>query len=113
VDRADLVVLVVPAEVHACAAATALAARLRERAAAVRLVVRGPAPGGLSPVDVSRALRLPLVAAMRPAPGLAAALDAGRLPARSTRGPLARAAEAVLGSLASLPSFTAAGRRAA
>lgn len=98
-DRAELVVLVVPADVRACAAATPLAERLRARGAPVRLVVRGPAPGGLAAADVSRALSLPLVAAMRPAPGLAAALDAGRLPIRSARSPLARAAATVLDAL--------------
>lgn len=95
-DRADLVVLVVPAEVRACAAATPLAEQLRQRGSTVRLVVRGPAPGGLLPADVSRVLALPLLASMRPAPGLAAALDAGRLLFRTMRNPLARAAGLVL-----------------
>jgi secretion/DNA translocation related CpaE-like protein len=95
-NRADLVVLVVPAEVRACAAALQVADRLRALGAPARLVVRGPSPGGLLPADVSRALALPLVAAMRPAPGLAAALDAGRLPFRTPRSPLARGANAVL-----------------
>jgi secretion/DNA translocation related CpaE-like protein len=107
-DRAELVVLVVPAEVRACAAATPLVERLRARGVPVRLVVRGPAPGGLTPVDVSRTLRLPLLAAMRPAPGLAAALEAGRLPVRSMRGPLAKAAGLVLGSLAGASESRAA-----
>lgn len=95
-DRSDLVVLVVPAEVRACAAARPVAARLRDRGCPVRAVVRGPAPGGLVPADVARALAVPLLAAMRPAPRLTAALDAGKLPLRSARGPLARAARAVL-----------------
>jgi secretion/DNA translocation related CpaE-like protein len=95
-DRAELVVLVVPAEVRACAAATPIADRLRSRGAPVRLVVRGPSPGGLAPSDVSRTLSLPLLTSMRPAPGLAAALETGRLPFRSARNPLARAAETVL-----------------
>lgn len=95
-SRADLVVLVVPAEVRACAAAVPVLDRLQALGAPVRLVVRGPSPGGLLPVDVSRALGLPVLTAMRPAAGLAAALDAGRLPIRSTRSPLARAAATVL-----------------
>jgi len=99
-DRADLVVLVVPADARACAAVLPVSDVLRARGAPVRLVVRGPAPGGLAPADVSRALELPLLTSMRPAPGLAAALDAGRLPFRTARSPLARAAGAVLDALA-------------
>ncbi len=97
-ETADLAVLVVPAEVRACAAAATVAARVRHYGVALRLVVRGPAPGGLTPDDVSRALDLPLLAAMRPQPGLAGALDRGAVPGRS-RGPLATAARQVLGVL--------------
>ena len=62
------------------------------------MVVRGPAPGGITPSDVSRALGLPVLAAMRPQPGLAGALDRGLVPGRS-RGPLATAARQVLAVL--------------
>lgn len=99
-DRCELVVLVVPADVRSCAAARPIADHLRLRGARARLVVRGPAPGGLAPVDLSRTLGLPLLAAMRPAPGLATLVDAGRLPVRSARSPLARAAGIVLDALA-------------
>lgn len=95
---ADLAVLVVPAEVRACAAATTVVERVARHGAALRLVVRGPAPGGLTAADVSRALGLPLLAAMRPQPGLAAALDRGQPPGRA-RGPLAAAARQVLAAL--------------
>jgi secretion/DNA translocation related CpaE-like protein len=94
-ETADLAVLVVPAEVRACAAASAVAARVLRFGVSLQLVVRGPAPGGLTPRDVSRALGLPLLAAMRPQPGLASALDRGAVPGRS-RGPLATAAAQVL-----------------
>ncbi len=97
-ESADLAVLVVPAEVRACAAAAAVAARVRRNGVALQLVVRGPAPGGITPSDISRALDLPLIAAMRPQPGLAAALDRGVVPGRS-RGPLATAAGQVLAVL--------------
>jgi len=109
IDRAGLVVLVLPAEVRACSAALPVARRLLARGAPARLVVRGPAPGGLAPVDLSRALGLPLLATMRPAPGLAAALDAGRLPFRSERNPLARAAGAVLDAVPGAGSVGGAG----
>ncbi len=97
-ETADLAVLVVPAEVRACAAAASVAARVQRCGVALQLVVRGPAPGGLTPRDVSRALDLPLLAAMRGQPGLAGALDRGAVPGRS-RGPLATAARQVLGVL--------------
>ncbi|MGH3914230.1 MAG: hypothetical protein ACRDTC_12615, partial [Pseudonocardiaceae bacterium] len=97
-ESADLAVLVVPAEVRACAAAAPVAARVQRHGIALQLVVRGPAPGGLTPHDVSRALDLPLLAAMRPQPGLAGALDRGAVPGR-TRGPLATAARQVVVAL--------------
>lgn len=84
-----------PAEVRACAAAAAVVARVRRYGVSLQLVVRGPAPGGITPTDISRALDLPLLAAMRPQPGLAGALDRGAMPGRS-RGPLATAARWVL-----------------
>lgn len=97
-ETADLAVLVVPAEVRACAAAATVAARVLRYGVALQLVVRGPAPGGITPDDVSRALELPLLATMRPQPGLAGALDRGAVPGRS-RGPLATAARQVLAVL--------------
>jgi len=95
---ADLAVLVVPAEVRAAAAAATVLERVARHGAVLRLVVRGPAPGGLTAADVSRALGLPLLAAMRPQPGLAGALDRGQPPGRA-RGPLAVAARQVLTAL--------------
>jgi secretion/DNA translocation related CpaE-like protein len=97
-DRADLAVLVVPAEVRACAAAARVVAAMEARAVGLQLVVRGPAPGGLSASDVSEALGIPLLAAMRPQPGLAAALERGTL-TQARRSPLAAAARQVLATL--------------
>lgn len=97
-ENADLAVLVVPAEVRACAAASTVAARVVRHGVPLQLVVRGPAPGGLTPKDISRALDVPLLAAMRPQPGLAGALDRGAVPGRA-RGPLAAAAQEVLAVL--------------
>ncbi len=48
------------------------------------LVVRGPAPGGITPDEVATALGLPLVAAMRAERGLARALERGE---RTRAGP--------------------------
>jgi secretion/DNA translocation related CpaE-like protein len=92
---ADLAVLVVPADVRSCAAAGRVAAALAEGGAPLRLVVRGPAPGGVDGAEVARALGVPLLVEMRPEPGLARAVERGELPGRP-RGPLAAAARAVL-----------------
>ena len=86
---ADVVLLVVPAEIRATAAAGQVAARLANCAADLRVVVRGPAPGGLTDVLVADELGLPLAGWLAPEPGLAAALERGEPPGRSGRGPLA------------------------
>ncbi len=88
--ESDLVLLVVPAEVRAAAAAGRVAAFVARLAADVRVVVRGPAPSGLTGPDVARSLGLPLAGWLRPEPGLAAALERGEPPGRSGRGPLAQ-----------------------
>jgi hypothetical protein len=92
---ADLVVLVVPADIRSCAAGARMAGLLGEHGRPIRAVVRGPAPGGVDADEVARALGLPLLVAMRPEPGLARALERGEAPPRP-HGPLAEAARAVL-----------------
>jgi secretion/DNA translocation related CpaE-like protein len=94
-DRADLTVLVVPAEVRAAAAARRMADWLTDRGIRAETVVRGPAPGGLRPGDVANAIGLPLIASMRPEPKLANTLERGVLWHRAA-GPLAAAATTVL-----------------
>ncbi|HEX3787599.1 MAG TPA: septum site-determining protein Ssd [Pseudonocardiaceae bacterium] len=94
-DRAALVALLVPAEVRAVAAARRLAGQLSDRGARVAALVRGPAPGGLRAEEIADAVGLPLLAAMRPEPNLAATLDRGGFRLRP-RGPLGTAAKAVL-----------------
>ena len=94
-DRADLTVLVVPAEVRAAAAARRMAEWLTDRGIRVETVVRGPSPGGLRPGDVASVIGLPLIAAMRPEPKLASTLERGVLWHRAS-GPLAAAATTVL-----------------
>ncbi|ONI81875.1 hypothetical protein ALI22I_37410 [Saccharothrix sp. ALI-22-I] len=97
-DRADLAVLVVPADVKACMAAKTLVEQAGERGVQLKAVVRGPAPGGLSTAQVVEAVDVPLLTTMRPEPRLATALDHGRFP-ETTRGPLAKAAREVLEAL--------------
>lgn len=94
-DRADLTVIVVPAEVRAAAAARRMAEWLTDRGIRAETVVRGPSPGGLNPNDVANVIGLPLIASMRPEPKLATTLERGVLWHRAT-GPLASAATTVL-----------------
>jgi secretion/DNA translocation related CpaE-like protein len=101
-DRSDLAVLVVPAEVRACAAARRVADGVRSRGVRLRTLVRGPAPGGLVTDEVVRAVGAPLLASVRAEPGLAGALERGGLRPRA-RGPLATAARAVLDALPTTP----------
>ncbi|MBB5913394.1 secretion/DNA translocation related CpaE-like protein [Nocardia transvalensis] len=96
-DAADLVVLVVPARLRAVAAARAVSARVHRRNPHQALIVRGPAPGGLRAAEIAEALALPVLAAIRPQPALAARLE--RTGLGSPRGPLRTAASAVLAAL--------------
>lgn len=106
-DAADLVVLVTPADVRSCAAAAAVRPWVLACNPNAGVLVRGPAPGGLRSAEVARIVELPLLAAMRPQPGLDDALERGglRLPRRS---PLRAAARTVLGVLARYPALEAA-----
>ncbi|SDH23597.1 helicase/secretion neighborhood CpaE-like protein [Lentzea fradiae] len=97
-DRTDLTILVVPAEVRATAAATKVASRLLTQGRTIRLVVRGPSPGNLQPADMADVIGVPLLTQMRPEPGLAEVLERGRFP-RNAKGPLATAARQVLKEL--------------
>ena len=99
---ADLTVLVVPAQVRACAAAASRLRVLRERASApVRLVIRGPAPAGLRVRDIELAVGAPVLAVLRTQAGLPGTVDkAGLCGTRaSSRGATARAAAEVLEAL--------------
>jgi hypothetical protein len=58
-ERADLAVMIVPAEIRACAAAKSLAGRLADLGHSAKLVVRGPAPGDLRPDEVAASVGLP------------------------------------------------------
>jgi secretion/DNA translocation related CpaE-like protein len=90
------VLLVVPAEVRAAAAAARVAEAMAGLVADLRLVVRGPAPAGLPAQAVADLLGLPLAAALPAEPGLAAALDRGEAAAIRPRGALARFAGRVV-----------------
>lgn len=104
---ASRVLLVVPAEVRACAAAARVAHAVSAHCGDLRVVVRGPAPARLRSRDVVAALGLPLEGVMRPEPGLAAALERGVAPGGDPRGPLASLCRRVLVSLDLLPDGSA------
>jgi secretion/DNA translocation related CpaE-like protein len=104
---ADLVVVVTPADVRSCAAAASVARWAGTVNPNSGVVVRGPAPGGLRPVEVAEIVGLPLLAAMRPQPGVARTLEQGGL-RLGRRSPLAAAARTVLATLQHHPRPEAA-----
>lgn len=97
VDAADLVVLVVPARLRGVAAARVVVAQLQRANPALAVVVRGPAPGGLTPDEVAGVVGVPLLAALRMERGLAARVERSGL--GTPRGSLQTAARAVLAEL--------------
>jgi secretion/DNA translocation related CpaE-like protein len=105
VDRADLTVIVTPAEVRAAVTAKQLARELSDRGASPQLIVRGPSPGGLRADEIAASAGIPLLATMRPEPQLAQSLERGRFHPRP-RGPLTHAAKTTLNELAAVSSRT-------
>jgi secretion/DNA translocation related CpaE-like protein len=95
VEVVDLVVVVTSATVRGCAATGEIVARWRPVTDRSGLVVRGPAPGGLSASVVASTVGLDLLAAVRSDPRVVHGLESGRLPL-ARRSSLARAADAVL-----------------
>jgi secretion/DNA translocation related CpaE-like protein len=95
---ADLVVVVSPCDVRACAATAAMAPALAAINPNVGLVVRGPSPGGLRAAEVADIAGLPLLASMKAQPQLAEQVEHGglRLARRSALAVAARRVLAVL-----------------
>lgn len=110
-DTADLVVLISPCDVRACAATATLAPVLAAINPNMGLVVRGPSPGGLRAEEVAAIADVPLLAAMKPHPGLAEQLERGGL-RLGKRSQLASAARRVLAVLPTHPAAPANGRAA-
>jgi secretion/DNA translocation related CpaE-like protein len=103
IDRADLTVIITPAELRACITATQLAKDLKERGGTPQLIVRGPSPGGLRVNEIAAAVGIPVLTTMGPEPHLAQSLERGTFEPRA-RGPLSRAAHKTLKELATLPA---------
>jgi secretion/DNA translocation related CpaE-like protein len=97
-DAADLVVVVSPCDVRACAATAAMTPVLATINPNLGLVVRGPSPGGLRAAEVADITGLPLLASMKAQPQLAEQLEHGglRLGPRSALTGAARRVLAVL-----------------
>lgn len=93
------VLVVVPRDLRAVAGALALRPALVELVADVRLVARGPAPGGLGALELAHVVDLPLAVSMRHDRGLAADAERGGGPA-ARRGALGRAVTRVARALA-------------
>ncbi len=110
-EAADLVVVVSPCDVRACAATATIAATLIGINPNVGLVVRGPAPGGLRAEEVAAIVGVPLLASMKPYPRLAEQLEHGGL-RLGRRSALAAAARRVLAVLPARPPARADGRAA-
>ncbi|WP_022918368.1 septum site-determining protein Ssd [Ruania albidiflava] len=64
-----------------------------------RLVVRGPAPGGLTPEEIAEAAGLPLAVTMRSERGLGAGVERGVAPGDNRRGALIRGARRLVTDL--------------
>lgn len=97
-ENADLVVLISPCNVRACAATSTIAPVLAAINPHLGLVVRGPSPGGLRAAEVADIVGLPLLASMRALPGLATQLEHQGL-RLGRRSALAAAARQVLSAL--------------
>jgi secretion/DNA translocation related CpaE-like protein len=102
IDRADLTVIVTPAELRACLTAKQAAEELAKRGAPVQLIVRGPSPGGLRVDEIAAAVGIPVLTTMRPEPQLAQSLERGDFHPKH-KGPLSQAARATLTELAATP----------
>jgi secretion/DNA translocation related CpaE-like protein len=110
-DAADLVVVVSQCDVRSCAATATIAPVLTVINPNVGLVVRGPSPGGLRADEVAAIAAVPLLASMKPDPGVAEQLEHGGLRFRR-RSALAAAARRVLAVLPARPTAQSEGRAA-
>ncbi|MFI2753584.1 septum site-determining protein Ssd [Cellulomonas sp. P22] len=93
------VLVVVPRDLRGVAGTLALRTALLGLVPDVRLVVRGPAPGGLGVLELAHVVDLPVAASMATDRRLPAALERGGGPS-GRRGPLARAVATIARELA-------------
>jgi secretion/DNA translocation related CpaE-like protein len=98
-DAADVVLVVVPAEVRSVAAAARVVATIRPHCQQLQVVVRIPAPAGLKAAEVAAALRLPLLGTLRCESSLATSVEKGIAPGSTHRGSLAQLSVSILDQL--------------
>ena len=96
---ATTTLVVVPAEIRAATSAARVASRVGQLCRDVRLVVRGPAPAGLTAAEVQAALGLPLAGEVRAEPHLARTLEDGDPPGSRRGSPLGALCQALLDDL--------------
>jgi secretion/DNA translocation related CpaE-like protein len=98
----DLALLIVPADQHGCAVASAVATSASGHVSDLRCVVRYPGPLGAG--QVSRAMGLPVAGPMADHPAVSTAVERGDLTAVLDGGPLARLADHLLAGILAGPS---------
>ena len=106
--RSATTYLVSPAEVRATASALRTAGAIRPYSREIRLVVRGPGPGGLDALDFAEAVGLPLAAELTSDSRLVQALERGDAPNVRGRTSMAKACVALLQDLGVLGTTSAA-----
>ncbi len=107
-QMAEIILVVVPAEVRAIAAAARICDTANRHCADVRVVVRLPGPARLNAVTVSDALALPVAGVLRHDHGLATGLERGEPPGSRRRSSLARVGMRILSDLGLTHSDVAA-----
>ncbi|WP_322760339.1 septum site-determining protein Ssd [Frankia sp. Cr2] len=96
---AEMIIVVVPAEVRAIAAAGRICDTANRHCSDLRLVVRLPGPARLDAEAVSDALALPVAGVLRHESGLATGLERGEPPGSRRRSSLARVSGRILNEL--------------
>jgi len=91
VARCETALVVASRDVRSVAGVLALREALVAQSPDVRLVVRGPAPGGLGVLELAHVVDLPVAASMGSQRGFDAALERGGGPGARRRGSFARA----------------------
>ncbi len=111
VNNADHILLVVPAELRACAAAQRVMAGFDGSRTDFSLIVRDPAPRGISEQQIAQTLDLPLAGVLRSEPHVAQAVERGSLRAGLGRGSFVSLCQTLLAHVAESPLRTAQARR--